>query len=366
MLAIAEALGGIQNAEFKIQNEDDACRFAFFGSSRAIDRELIRIPDADLVQQSVRPVSLRPWKWPAFYWHWRASRKTCREYFSRQRPAVVIGSGGFASGPPICEAAALGIPTVLLNPDAVPGRANRFLAGRADLVCVQWAESRARFAGHPACVVTGCPVRGRFRSAGRTAGLEHFGLSADRRTLLVTGASQGATSINGAIIALLDDLSRLSDWQFLHLAGTADAERTRAAYAARGLPANVLAFTDRMPEAMAAADLIVSRAGASTLAEITAMGKPSVLMPYPYHRDMHQRTNARMLTSRGAACLVEDRIDPRLTAPALREALLGLMGDEGALARMASAARRMGAPDAAERIAAEVRRLANKAVKNGR
>jgi UDP-N-acetylglucosamine--N-acetylmuramyl-(pentapeptide) pyrophosphoryl-undecaprenol N-acetylglucosamine transferase len=112
-----------------------------------------------------------------------------------------------------------------------------------------------------------------------------------------------------------------------------------------------------MAEAMAAADLIVSRAGASTLAEITALGKPSVLLPYPYHQDMHQHTNARVLVKRGAARIVPDRIEPELTAPPLLEVLGSLMRDEETLARMASAANRIGTTEAANRVAAHVERL---------
>ena len=329
-------------------------RFAFFGTSRPFDRKAINLADADLIPQCVNPLMMKPWTWPTFYVNWRRSRRLCRSYFAAQRPAVVVGTGGFASGPPICEASACGIPTVLMNPDAIPGRANRFLARHARRVFVQWAESTELLAKHARCEVTGCPIRSQFRSASRAAGIEHFGLEPGRRTLLVTGASQGATSLNQALIALLADLERLPDWQILHLTGTRDFERTRAACRAHRMPCKTLAFTDRMADAMAAADLIVSRAGASTLAEITALGKPSVLLPYPHHRDMHQHANARVLVKIGAARIVHDQIDPELTAPGLRAVLLGLMQNNKALARMASAATRIGTTDAAGKIAARI------------
>ena len=340
-LAIAECLREI----------DPHVRYTFFGTSRPFDRTVIDLSDADLVAQSVQPLRMKPWTWPGFYVEWSRSRAVCRQYYAVHRPAVVIGTGGFASGPPLYEAARCGIPTVLMNPDAVPGRANRFLARRAGRVFVQWAETLKEFAGHPHCEVIGCPIRGQFRRASRAAGLEHFGLDPARRTLLVTGASQGATSINSAMLANLEELTRLPGWQVLHLTGHSDFDRIQAAYRAQAMPAAVVAFTDRMADAIAAADVVVSRAGASTLAEITALGKPSILLPYPYHRDMHQHANARVLVQNGAARIVHDRIDPALTAPELGDALRSLMGDAGLLQRMAAAAQRIGTTAAAGRVA---------------
>ena len=354
-LAVAEA----------IRETSPHVHFTFFGTSRPFDRAAVSAPGVDLIRQSVRPLRMKPWTWPGFYLNWSRSRRLCRAYFADHRPAVVIGTGGFASGPPIYEAEKCGIPTVLMNPDAIPGRANRFLARNATHLFVQWAETRSAFAGHEHCEVTGCPIRAQFRRASRSAGVEHFGLDPELRTLLVTGASQGASSINQAMIAILADMAALSDWQILHLAGPGDFERTRAAYRAHTMPAVVLPFTDRMADAMAAADLIVSRAGASTLAEITALGKPSILLPYPHHRDMHQHANARVLVKVGAARIVHDRIDANLTTPDLREVLLSLIRNEPALARMGSAANRIGTTDAAYKIAARIREVLDGDVEKG-
>ncbi|MFH0982973.1 MAG: UDP-N-acetylglucosamine--N-acetylmuramyl-(pentapeptide) pyrophosphoryl-undecaprenol N-acetylglucosamine transferase [Planctomycetota bacterium] len=354
-LAITEAL----------MAESPGIRFTFFGTSRPFDRTVINLPGTDLITQSVRPLRMQPWTWPGFYLHWSRSRRLCREVFAARRPAMVIGTGGFASGPPIYEASRCGIPTILLNPDAIPGRANRFLARRATRVFVQWAETRSAFPGHPHCEVTGCPIRSQFRTASRSAGIGHFGLDPRPRTLLVTGASQGATSINSAVLALLGHLAEVPGWQILHLTGARDLERVQAAYHRHPIPAVVVPFTDRMADAMAAADLVVSRAGASTLAEVTALGRPSVLLPYPYHRDMHQHANARVLVKLGAARIVHDRIDPDLTASDLWAALETLMQDEAALARMASAANRIGTTDAAHTIAARIQRILGGDVQNG-
>jgi len=282
--------------------------------------------------------------------------------FERRRPAAVIGAGGYASGPPVHAALRMGIPTFLLNPDAVPGRANRYLAGRPGLtgVFAQWAVTRKYLPSDAPFEVTGCPVRLAFRAArgaDRRAVLESFGLGPTLRTLLVTGASQGARSINEAF-ALLAGRLDWTGWQILHLAGQADAPRMAEAYATlagRSGPAvpktRVLPFTDRMGEAMAVADLIVSRAGASTLAEIQAAGKPCILLPYPYHRDQHQRHNAMVLVEAGAAELVEDAKDGAFNADRLEPVLRELMADDGRRERMGRLAMTLDRPGSAEAIA---------------
>jgi UDP-N-acetylglucosamine--N-acetylmuramyl-(pentapeptide) pyrophosphoryl-undecaprenol N-acetylglucosamine transferase len=177
------------------------------------------------------------------------------------------------------------------------------------------------------------------------------------RTLLVTGASQGARSINDAITLLAGRLD-WAGWQVLHLAGQGDAQRVTDAYsrlagesASAVLKIKVLPFTDRMAEAMAACDLIVSRAGASTLAEIQVVGKPSILLPYPYHRDQHQRHNAMVLVEAGAAVLVDDARDGTVNAGRLGPVLTQLMGDEARRSMMGLCAMTLDRPDSAETIA---------------
>ena len=258
-------------------------RIAFHCTHRPIDRRILESSGFEVVPQKVQALRTgRPWTWPSFLAAWVSERRACRRAFDADRPAVVVGTGGFASGPPVVEAHRAGIPTALLNPDVIPGRANRYLASRADAVFVQWDESRRWFAGHHGLQVTGCPVRTDFCRADRSTGIALFGLNPERKTLLVTGASLGARTVNEAVVALRDELAMREGWQLLHITGTGDHETVVAAYAGHSLPARVLAFTDRMADALAAADLVVARAGASSLAEITALGRPSVLMPVSY------------------------------------------------------------------------------------
>jgi UDP-N-acetylglucosamine--N-acetylmuramyl-(pentapeptide) pyrophosphoryl-undecaprenol N-acetylglucosamine transferase len=265
---------------------------------------------------------------------------------------------------------ALGIPTFLLNPDALPGRANQYLAGHKQVahVFAQWEASLSHFPAHAPVTVAGCPVRRSFLEAGlkdRAELLRRFDLDPARRTLLVTGASQGARTINEAM-ALLAGRLDWAGWQVLHLAGGQHADWVKAAYArvtkdgACCFRARVLAFTDRMAEALAAADLVVSRAGASSLAEILVLGKPCVLMPYPFHRDQHQRVNAEVLADAGAAVIVEDGRQADENRRRLEPVLRRLMRSEQARAAMARAAAGLARPDAGAVIARHLTEVAQR------
>jgi UDP-N-acetylglucosamine--N-acetylmuramyl-(pentapeptide) pyrophosphoryl-undecaprenol N-acetylglucosamine transferase len=278
----------------------------------------------------------------------------CRRLFKERRPMAVLGTGGYASAPGVCEASKLGIPTALLNPDAVPGKANRMLSSRVDAVFAQWPDTVSHFSGRVQVQVTGCPVRPEFKSARREEGLEHFGLATDKKVLLVTGASQGARSVNRAVVAAVPELARREvwdRWQLLHLTGRDEETEVADAYRQADVAVRVVGFTKHMACALAAADLVVSRAGASTLAEITATGCPSILMPYPHHRDQHQVSNARVLVKLGAARMVLDRVDPGHNGPVLAEALGRLMDDPVELGALGSAAKRIGTTKAAEAVA---------------
>lgn len=332
-------------------------RFVFFGTQRPVDQRILSRVECDIVRQTLPALSGMPWRWPGIFLGLQRSASQCRSRFEADAPAVVIGSGGMASVPAVREAHRMGIPTAILNPDALPGRANRYLAGVADVVFAQWEDTVQHYPRDTDVRVVGCPIRPGFNSAGREIGIARFGLRPDRKTLLVTGASQGATSINEAVIANFDLLESHSNWQILHLTGEKDYANTAAAYRTRSIAAVVIPYTDHMAEALSVADLVISRAGASTLAEITAVGRPSILMPYPYHRDQHQFANAKCLARVSAARIVRDAIDPAINGPVLRSVLEALMADDGGRRAMAAAAQGMGRGNAAAVIAGQVLRL---------
>jgi UDP-N-acetylglucosamine--N-acetylmuramyl-(pentapeptide) pyrophosphoryl-undecaprenol N-acetylglucosamine transferase len=333
-------------------------RFVFFATQRTIDGQILANLDCEVVPQPLSPLSPKPWRWPAIYQDFHAARYQSRQRFLSDSPAVILGTGGLASVPGIQEARRAGIPTAILNPDASPGRANRYLGRSANVIFAQWEDTVMRYPQRVEVRVVGCPVRPAFRQARAKDGIARFGLRPDRRTLLVTGASQGATSINEAIVALLAFLVTQSNWQILHLSGAKDFTALTRAYAAHGVAGKVVSYTEHMADALAAADLVISRAGASTLAELTAVGRAAILMPYPFHRDQHQLANAQCLERVGAARIVRDANNPAANARELQPVLAELMSDDGRRAAMSGAARRLGRLDAAEVIAEHLLQLA--------
>ena len=329
-------------------------RFTFFGTDRAIDRHVLGQTDAEWVSQSLPRLSRRPWHWPQIVRRFHQSSSTVDRFLDAHDVGAVVGTGGLGSVPAVREAFRRRIPTFLINPDAIPGRANRYLARRVDIVFSQWDAATDHFPPRIRSRVHGCPVRAEFRRADRVSGLRRFGLDPTRKTLLITGASQGAQTVNQAAVACWPSLSRLDNWQWLHLTGHQDFAGVRQAYEGTEGRAVVLAYTDFMADAIAASDLVVSRAGGSTLAEITAVGRPSILMPYPFHRDLHQLANARCLEQGSAASIVMDAVNPAVNAKRLGEALTPLMKDDQLREAMAAAAGRMGRADAAARIANDI------------
>ncbi|NUQ49205.1 MAG: UDP-N-acetylglucosamine--N-acetylmuramyl-(pentapeptide) pyrophosphoryl-undecaprenol N-acetylglucosamine transferase, partial [Phycisphaerae bacterium] len=230
------------------------------------------------------------------------------------------------------------------------------LASRCDLVVLQWEASRRHLPRGTPCAALGCPIRAEFTvPAARDVALRHFGLESDARrpVLLVTGASQGASTINQVVPHIWPRFAAgHPGWQVLHLSGPRDVAATRAAYSAAGVgdAVRVLAFTHEMPLALAAADVVLSRAGASTLAELSAMGRAAILLPYPYHRDRHQHANARVLVEAGAALMLEDQLDPVRNADPLLAAL-DHVAPEAVRQRMGLAAAALARPSAASDVA---------------
>ena len=341
-----------------IEQTNHQVELLVLSTDRPLDRAILEPTGVAWRAQPVRPWPTKLWALPGFYLAWRRSLRLARQLMRQRRPAAVLGTGGYGAGPAVHAAWQLGVPTALLNPDRLAGRANRHLAGKANIVFAQWPESVAAFRPAVDVRALGCPVRRVFQTATRAEGVARFALDPGRRTLLITGASQGARTINRAVVCLLGGLAAHEDWQVLHLSGELDYAEVRKAYAAAKLPGTVLAFTESMADAMAAADLIVSRAGASTLAELTCMGRPSVLLPYPFDRLKHQVANARVLAEAGAAVLVDDQIDPQRNAALLGPALDVLMGDAAKLEAMSLAARQLGRPDAASTVARDLLELA--------
>jgi UDP-N-acetylglucosamine--N-acetylmuramyl-(pentapeptide) pyrophosphoryl-undecaprenol N-acetylglucosamine transferase len=261
----------------------------------------------------------------------------------RLRPAAVLGIGGYAGGPLTLLAALLGVRTVILEPNARPGFTNRVLKPFVDVAACAYEETRQAFGAKG--VVTGNPVRGGFARLPRR---EHR----HPLTLLAFGGSQGSEVLNRALVDALPHLAGPERLRIVHQTGPRLRDEVAAAYEGAGREAEVLAFLDDMVERMSSADLVLSRSGATTCAELTVAGRASVLVPFARAADDHQRTNARALQDAGAARMIEEK---DLTGASLARELTALVEAPERLGAMEDAARALGRPDAAARVADLVR-----------
>jgi UDP-N-acetylglucosamine--N-acetylmuramyl-(pentapeptide) pyrophosphoryl-undecaprenol N-acetylglucosamine transferase len=269
-----------------------------------------------------------------------------RRMVSEFQPDVVIGVGGYASGPAMLAAVVSGVPTMAFEPNVVPGFANRVVAPFVKEAAVHFADTGKYFKHYE---VTGVPVRAAFFEASNSP-------EGSAPSLLVFGGSQGAHAINEVVMQSTAELiGRIPGLRLVHQAGERDFDKVQAAYLKIGDAASVSKFIDDMPAAFARANLLICRSGASTVAEVSAAGKPAIFIPLPTAADDHQKRNAEALAKAGAAVMIEQY---ELTRGRLMDTVVGLLQDKPKLAQMSEAARKMSHPDAAEGIAAMAARIA--------
>lgn len=263
------------------------------------------------------------------------------------RPDLVIGVGGYASGAVVMVADFKSIPTMIHEQNSVPGLTNKILGRVARKICVTYHESLPSFP-HGKTALTGNPIRARILRGDREAACRLFSLERDMFTVFIFGGSSGASAINRTMVDALNHLSDLKEKvQFLHQTGDRDFEGIREAYRKAGVKGTVTPFIYQMAEAYAVADIVISRAGATTLAELTSLGKPAVLVPYPYSAGRHQEFNAMKLREMGASFVIlESEIKGEILAGNIRK-----LYESGPLrAEMQKASRGLGRPDACSRI----------------
>lgn len=267
---------------------------------------------------------------------------------SRRRPDVVMGVGGYSSGPVVMAAALRGIPTVVLEQNAVPGLTNRLLAPWVRAAAVTYDQTLKFFGSRG--FVAGNPVRAEFFAIAPASA------AAPGRRVLVLGGSQGAHAINVAMAAAAPALvQRVAGATLVHQTGERDLQSMRDAYRQAGLAVRTEPFLDGVAAEIATADVVVSRAGATTLAELAAAGRAAVLIPFPAATDDHQRKNAQVLANAGAAVLIDQR---DLTADRLADAAVSIVTDDARRLSMAQAMRGFARPDAAARIVDRLLELA--------
>jgi UDP-N-acetylglucosamine--N-acetylmuramyl-(pentapeptide) pyrophosphoryl-undecaprenol N-acetylglucosamine transferase len=325
----------------------------FLCTRKEIDRVILEATGFEYIPQPVIPWKKSISGTLRFAKALRETWDVVRKLIKERRPAAVLGLGGYAAGLAVRMAAGKKVPTALLNPDVIPGEANKLLMKRTAAVCCQFEQTAGYVdaALQGKLKVTGCPIRTDIRELPpREQSLKRLGLDPGMNTLVVTGASLGAQTVNDAVLTMLGEVT-LRGWQILHLSGRDHAAAVRAGYREIQTPAVIIDFTPAMADVWAVADLAISRSGASSCAELTACGIPSILLPYPYHKDMHQRENAKVLAEAGAAVLVEDEKDGRTNARKLRPLIEPLLYDADKRRAMSEAARKIGKPDAAENVA---------------
>jgi UDP-N-acetylglucosamine--N-acetylmuramyl-(pentapeptide) pyrophosphoryl-undecaprenol N-acetylglucosamine transferase len=330
--------------------KDYAAEVLFIGTARGIENRLVPAAGFPLRLVQVGGLNRVSFKTrlktfsdlPRAVWD---SRRILLEF----QPGVVIGVGGYASGPAVLAAVLSRIPTLVFEPNFVPGFANRLVAPWVSGAAVHFAETSRYFRR---CEVTGVPVREAFFQIANRNPVN------TKPTLLVFGGSQGAHAINQVVMESVRDLrARVPGIHIVHQTGEHDYNDAQAAYANLNGSVEAHRFIDDMPGRFAQADLLICRSGASTVAEVTAAGKPAVFVPFPRAADDHQKRNAEALERAGAAVMLEES---RLNRESLVETVGSLLSEPSRLEKMGEAARKLSHPSAARDIANMAARLAGK------
>lgn len=335
----------------QIRKSDPAAQITFFCSERPIDSRILSNSGFEYVTLPMRPFSFHPAKLAQFLKAFVLSRKIVTDTITTDDGSLLVGFGGFASVVPVLSAKKLRIPIAIVNIDAVPGKANRLLARFAKQIFVQF-DCTAKYFAKPKTRVVGCPLRDDFNTAKRADVLDGLELNVKKRTLLITGASGGAVNVNNLMGFLLDKLNGFADrWQIIHICGISNLEMVQTLYKNAKIGYRIFGFRDDMPALLTAADLVVGRAGGLSVAEYAASATPSICLPYPYHKNNHQKRNAEQLAGAGACKIVTDLCDTEKTAKALWPVLSELMKSPEQMDIMKMACEKVGCMDAAEKIA---------------
>ncbi|CAM3264914.1 undecaprenyldiphospho-muramoylpentapeptide beta-N-acetylglucosaminyltransferase [Brevibacillus invocatus] len=341
----------------EISRQSPQAAFLYIGSKKGLEAQIV--PREGIPFQSVeisglkRKLSLDNLK---TLWNFLRAVSESKRMLKEFKPDVVIGTGGYVCGPVVYAAAKLGIPTMIHEQNVVPGLTNKFLARSVTKVAVCFEESLALF---PAAktVLTGNPRATEVMHGNKQAGRSFLGVDEDKRIVLIFGGSRGARAINEAVLSIVEQLGELNRTHIVYVTGEVHFKTISEVLEKRGpVPRNmtVLPFVHNMPDVLAATHILVGRAGASTLAEITALGVPAILIPSPYVTNNHQEKNARGLERAGAARVLVER---ELTGESLLVLLTELLDDQKSWEEMQKGSLALGMPDAATKIVRQLQEI---------
>lgn len=338
----------------QIQKEEPDAEILFLGTEKGIEKDLVSREGFPFLTIPARPLpaclSLDVFR--AAYTFW-IGKRSCRHLIRTWRPDAVIGTGGFVCSPVVAAAASCGVPVLLHEQNAWPGRSNRLMSRKSQAVCVAFPGTERYFPKKSNVTVTGNPVLPAFFEVNRQWAREQLQIDDKRPFILAFGGSLGARTINQAILGLngwaqqRQLLKGKPPPSVLLAAGSRQYETVKKTGEAFADWLKVIDYLHDMPLYMAAADLLICRAGALTCSEIAAVGRPAILVPYPYAAGDHQTQNARILADAGAALMCAD---DQLTPEWLQKQLDWLLSEPGRLDEMGKQAKRLARPDAGQAI----------------
>ena len=331
-------------------------RITFALAGKSLETRLISAAGFRFVAIPSRPMPRTPAEAFSFLATSFSGYRAASHFLQQEQASLVVGLGGYASVPTARAAARRKLPLVLLEQNAVPGRATRWLASSASSICLAFEQAKPYFRDTSNVRVIGNPVRAAFGKADRHARFERG--ATRTRQLLVLGGSGGSRTLNDqAPRALYKARAAIAGWRIVHQTGERNAQAVRALYEKFGLPATVTTFFDDVPRMFEETDLAISRAGGTTLAELAMLGVPSILVPYEKASDNHQRQNADVFRAAGAATLVDPRDAPGRLDDRLSEAVVRLAYHTELRRRMAESMFELARPNAARAVARTIREV---------
>ncbi|MHC4663808.1 MAG: undecaprenyldiphospho-muramoylpentapeptide beta-N-acetylglucosaminyltransferase [Planctomycetota bacterium] len=327
----------------EIQKRDSGAEIVFISTGRDLEGRLLERLDCRTESLPAAPFTIKPWKIHELLWRTFEGVRRATRVLRKRRVGAVIGLGGYGSIAPAIAARRMRIPLFLLEQNAVPGKANRLSSLWAHSVFVQWESAARMFSGKARVINAGNPTQ-RLRRNDVFKPYPHFGLTPWRRTLLIMGGSQGALGLNRKIYEAIPILKKFAhDIQIIHLTGGKGNAELVKAYGDSNIRAVVKPFIHEMTKAYAVADLVISRAGGTSISEITSLGLPAILVPFPAAAHNHQVLNAAEMAKAGAALVIEEH---ELAPEMLAKVIAGTLYSPAALRAMKRASRSLGRPNA--------------------